>query len=41
MKPVKIVGLIAACWAVLLVGLIVRSSLEMSLGAGLRATTDT
>ena len=41
MKPVKIVGLIAACWAVLLVGLIVRSSLDMSLGAGLRATTDT
>ena len=41
MKPVRIIGLAAAGCGVLLVGLIVRSSMEMSLGAGLRATVDT
>jgi len=41
MSTLKIVGLIAAGWSVLLVGLIVWSSLEMSLGAGLRAIVDT
>lgn len=40
MKAVKVVALVAAGWAMLLVGLIVRSSMEMSLGAGLRATVD-
>ncbi|HVU62673.1 MAG TPA: DUF1475 family protein [Phycisphaerales bacterium] len=41
MQTVRIIGLIAMGWAMLLVGLIVRSSLQMSLGAGLRATVDT
>ena len=41
MKVVRVVGLAAAMWAVVLVGLIVRSAMEMSLGAGLRATVDT
>ncbi len=40
MKPVRVVVLVAAGWAILLIGLIVRSSLEMSLDAGLRATMD-
>lgn len=41
MRAEKIVGLVAAACAALLVGLIVRSSLEMPLVAGLRATVDT
>ena len=41
MKPVKIVGRVATGWALLLVALIARLSMEMSLGAGLLATTDT
>lgn len=41
MKTVTVVGVGAGALMVLLVGLIVRSSLEMSLAAGLRATVDT
>ncbi len=41
MNVVRVVGVIAGVWAVVLVGLIARSSMEMSLGAGLRATVDT
>lgn len=41
MRPVRLVGLAACTWAAVLVGFIVRSSLEMSLAAGLRATVDT
>ena len=41
MSVVRVVGIAATVWAVVLVGLIVRSSMEMSLGAGLRATVDT
>lgn len=35
MKSTHLLGLIGAGWALLLVGLIVRSSMEMSLGAGM------
>lgn len=41
MTGVRVVGVIAGLGAFALLGLIVRSSMEMSLAAGLRATVDT
>lgn len=41
MKAAKWVGAGAIVWALVLIALITRSSFEMSLAAGLRATVDT
>lgn len=41
MRQVRSIGLSALAGVLVLVALIVRSSFEMSLGAGLRATVDT
>lgn len=41
MRVVQVVGVMAGLWALVMVALIVRSAMEMSLGAGLRATVDT